>query len=1002
MINVLVSLLGPIFSGMGVSEADLLGYLTQLQGYIWAILAIIVAIIVLQIVPIFVKKGNKAVIRLVGLFGGLAALVFVGKSIVTGPMKNNVAGFLNASKAELSEETIAQSKATIQKTGEEGFVLLKNNGLLPLAEDTKKLNVFGWDSTNPLFGGTGSGSSDASSAVGILGSLASAGYETNADLTQMYIDYRADRPTIAMAVQDWTLPELTANFYTDAVMDATKEYSDTAVIVIGRSGGEGADLPTDMGAVIAGTYDCALTDSVVPANYGYMRAAYTNNGAYNDFEMGESYLELSKTEKDMIARVCENFDKVIVVINANNAMELGWVDEYDQIGAVILAPGAGNTGFTALGEIINGSVNPSGRTVDTFVKDLTATPYFKNIGNKAFTNVDDLKQQIAAADGAYEGNMAFINYVEGIYVGYKYYETAADEGAITYDDEVQYPFGYGLSYTTFDKAIENFKADDTTVSFDVKVTNTGSVAGKEVVEVYFNPPYTNGGIEKASANLIDFAKTGDIAAGASETVSFTINKEDMAAYDSEGIKIANGGYILEAGDYVISVRDNSHDVVAEETFTVDADVDYSVDGRSSDKVVANNLFEEYARGEFEVLSRADAFANYDATCGRDLTDEDFIMSDEVRAMVEKSANGIYNGEEYDDPADEMPTMEAKNGKKLADLTGKAYDDPMWDELLDQLSFDDMATMINVGGWQTAQIDSVGKVGTSDCDGPAGLSNFITGAYGTAYPSEVLMAMTWSKDLAYELGTSMGQEYADANNYGWYGPAMNTHRSAFAGRNFEYYSEDGVLAGLLASQEINGASTKGLYPYIKHYAVNDQETNRCSYLLTYLTEQSMREIYLKPFEIAVKNYTGTSLAAMSAFNWIGAVPACANSNLLVDVLRNEWGFVGMVETDYNGSYGYQNTDHCIRNGNDLMLGFNGAASNVLADHNATAVKAMRQACKNILYTIGNSGYYTMNEQTGGMTNFDKVVLALNSAVAVLAVLALMSIVPWIMKKRKANK
>ncbi len=1002
MVKILTSLLAPIVTPMGVSEADLSAYITQLKGYVWAALLLILAAIVIMFLAHLAKKGNRHVIRWIAGLGCLAGLVGIVNAICFGPMYNNVSGFLNASKVELSEETVAQSKATIQKIGEEGIILVKNDGILPLGEDTKKLNVFGWASTNPLFGGTGSGSSDASSAVGILQSLKDAGFETNDGLSGMYREYRTDRPTIAMASQDWTLPEPPVSCYNDNLMNATKEFADTAVIVIGRSGGEGADLPTDMAAVIGGTYNPAAQISAAPANYGYMNATYYNNGAYDDFEAGESYLELSKTEEDLVEKVCSEFDKVIVIINANNAMELGWVDEYEQIGAVILAPGSGNTGFAALGEIISGKINPSGRTVDTYVKDLMDTPYINNIGNMSYTNVDDLKQTIAAADGAYEGTIAFVNYVEGIYVGYKYYETASDDGAINYEEKVQYPFGYGLSYTTFEQKIDSLTDDGDTVTLQVTVTNTGDVAGKDVVEVYFTPPYTDGGIEKASVNLIDFAKTAELEPGKSETYSFTIPKEEMASFDSEGIKIEGGGYILEAGEYKLSVRSDSHTVLDEQSFTVDADIDYSVDGRSSDKIPAVNQFQDYARGDFEVLSRAGGFANYDATCGRKLEAADFEMDDETRAKIEEYAFGTYDSTKYNDDADEMPTTGAKNGLKLADMTGKDYDDPDWDKLLDQLSFDDMATMINVGGWQTAAIDSVGKVGTSDCDGPAGLSNFITGAYGTAYPSEILMAMTWNKELAYEIGTSMGQEYMDANNYGWYGPAMNTHRSAFAGRNFEYYSEDGVLAGRIAAAEINGASTKGVYPYIKHYAVNDQETNRCSFLLTYAPEQALREIYLRPFELAVKNYEGTALAAMSAFNWIGTEPGCANNELLNTVLREEWGFRGMVETDYNGSYGYQITDHCIRNGNDLMLGFNSAASNVLSDQSATAVKAMRQACKNILYTIGNSGYYTINEQTsGGLTNMQKIFYGADAAAAAIVLIPLaIVLIRWRKKKKKA--
>ena len=994
MVGLLAKLLSPIFTPMGVSEADLNSYIGMVQGYVWVILLALVAMIVVLIVAGKAKKGSRHIIRWNAVLAWLAIVCICVNMMCFGPLKNNVSSFLNASKAVLNEETVNASKDVIKRVGEEGLVLVENNGLLPL-KDVSALNVFGWGSTNPILGGTGSGSSDGSTAVGILGSLKDAGFATNEELTKIYTDYRADRPVVAMQSQDWTLPEPTVDAYTDAVMSQAKGFSDVAVIVISRSGGEGADLPTDMNAVIKGTYNIASEVSVT-GQYGYYNGVYTNNGSYDDFEPGEHYLELSVTEEKMVEKVCSEFDKVVVIINANNAMELGWVKDYPQIGAVILAPGAGNTGLAGLGEILSGAVNPSGHTVDTYVYDLTATPTWNNFGNFAYDNVTDLKQAVAAADSAYEGNMAFVNYVEGIYVGYKFYETAAEEGAIDYDSLVQYPFGYGLSYTSFDKSISNFSADGDNVSFDVTVTNSGSAAGKDVVEIYFTPPYTNGGIEKASVNLIDFAKTGDLAPGASETLSFSIPKEEFASYDV-GLKVPGGGYILEAGDYTVSVRSDSHTVVAEESFSVGSDVSYA-DGRASDLVPATNQFEPYARGDFELLSRADGFANYEAAVA---APADFAMSSAIRGVIETYAVGFYDPTKFDKADDAMPTLGAQNGLKLADLTGKSYDDADWDKLLDQLSFQDMATMINVGGWQTAAIDSVGKVATSDCDGPAGLSNFITGAYGTAYPSEVLMAQTWNTALIEEMGEAMGQEYADVNNYGWYGPAMNTHRNAFAGRNFEYYSEDGVLAGKLASAEINGAATKGLYPYIKHFALNDQEGNRCSFLLTFSSEQAIREIYLKPFETAVKNYTGTPLAVMSSFNWIGTEPSCANHYLLQNVLRGEWGFVGMVETDYDGSYGYMISDHCVRNGNDLMLGFAMAASNQFTDQSATATLAMRQSCKNILYTIGNSGYYTNGAAGGGMDNMTKIFLGADIGVAAV-IIAIEAILLANAKKKKAAK
>lgn len=1004
MVDLLVKLLGPFFYSMGVSEADLISYITQLQGYVYGILAALVVLILVLILACKAKKGFKHVIRWEAVMAFFAAILIMVNSICYGPMYTNVSGFLNASKAEFTEETIANSKSVIEKVGDEGTVLVKNDGLLPLSSDVTNLNVFGWDSTCPVFGGTGSAGSHSEGAIGILESLQNAGYKTNETLSNMYIDYYNQRPEISMAAQDWSLPEPNQSHYTEELMAEAKEFSDTAVIVIGRPGGEGADLPTDMNAVINGTYNEGLNTSNAPANWRYMNASYTNNGDYADFEPGESYLELSVTEEQMVERVCSEFEDVIVIINANNSMELGWVDEYEQISSVLLAPGAGATGFSALGKILNGSVNPSGKTVDTYVKDLMMAPYINNVGNMPYNNVEDLKAQALAADSSYKGNISFVNYTEGIYVGYKFYETAAEEGLImNYEDLVQYPFGYGLSYTTFEKTIENFKDNGDTVSFDVVVENTGDVAGKDVAEIYYTPPYYNGGIEKASVNLIEFEKTDIIEPGKSETLSFEIPKEDMAAYDSQGIKVQGGGYILEEGDYVISVRSDSHTVVAEETFTVETDVDYSAEGRSTDEIPPVNQFEDYARGDFTELSRADGFANFrDAWAAP--TEEQYAMSDELRAAVEEITFGLYDGTKYNNDEDEMPTLGADNGLTLFDLKGAAYDDPKWEELLDQLSFEDMATMINVGGWQTAEIESVGKVATSDCDGPAGLNNFVTQAYGTKYPTEVLLGQTWNKQLAYEVGQAMGQEFADVENFGWYGPAMNTHRSAFAGRNFEYYSEDGVLAGHLAKHQVNGAAEKGVYAYIKHFAVNDQECNREAFLLTFASEQAIREIYLKPFELCVKGFEGTSQACMSSYNFLGPVPVCANGDLLQTVLRDEWGFQGMVISDYDGSYGFMISDNSMRNGNDLMLGYANAASNQLTDESATAVLAMRQSCKNIMYTIANSGYYAGDENpVGGMSNMDKLFLKVNViGGVVIGGIALLVLIRYILKRKKAAK
>lgn len=1004
MIDILVKILSPIFLPMGVSIADLTFYLKEVSRYVFVLVLALILMIIVMTAAVKVKKGWKCFVRMQALLAFLIVVVICVNGICYGTLYNNISGYLNASKVELADDTVAQSLDTIRKIGAEGIVLAENDELLPL-KDTEKLNVFGWASIAPLLGGTGSSASSAAAATDIYQSLENAGFETNHSLENMYKEYRSERPVIDMNGQDLTLPEPTSDYYTKELMDKAKDFSDTALLVIGRCGGEDYDLPGDMNKVIHGTYNIAEDVSVAPENYTYFNAVYENNGSYDDLDEGESYLELSNTEEDLVKLVCSEFDKVILVVNSSNTMELGWVEDYPQIEAVLLAPAPGVAGFDALGGILKGDVNPSGKTADTFARDLQSTPTINNIGNHAYENVDDIKNTVYEKDSTYEGSAAFVNYNEGIYVGYKFYETAAEEGLLDYDAVVKYPFGYGLSYTTFEKKIENFREKADEVTFDVTIKNTGNTAGKDVVEIYYTPPYVNGGIEKASVNLIDFAKTDEIEPGASETCSFTIPKEDFASYDSEGRKLENGGYILEAGEYKISLREDSHNVIQEESFTVDEDILFAEESRSSDQTVAKNQFEDYSRGDFVQLSRAGGFANYEEAVAAPAKDM-YEMDDETKKAVSSQLVGIYDSGDYDSQSDEMPVMGAESELVLADLAGASYDDDRWEKLLDKMSFQDMTTLVNVGGWQTAEIKSIEKVATSDCDGPAGLNNFITGAYGTTFPAEVLMGQTWSKKMAEEIGSSMGSEFAAAGNYGWYGPAMNIHRSALGGRNFEYYSEDSVLSGYMASGETQGAAQFGVYPYLKHFALNDQETNRCGILLTYASEQAIREIYLKPFEMAVKAFRGNSLAIMSSFNWIGTVPSCANPNLLNHVLRDEWGFRGMVETDYDGSYGFMITDNCVRNGNDLMLGYGSFDSNKLNDKSATLAIAMRQACKNILYTIVNSGYYSEGTPILSENNMDKLFMKVNMisgvAFGVIELLLIIGQIVKTLKKRKIDR
>lgn len=1017
MTDLLINLLTPILAPLGVSAADVNIYVNLVSGYLYVILIGLLVMAAVMVAAHFVlKKGDRHVARWTAAIAWVLVVLVTVNTICFGPLYATLSSVMNTTKVEMSDDVVGNSVATTAAVGEEGIVLVKNEGLLPLDPGTTKLNLFGWASVSPVYSGTGSATAGeiTLAPVSTMKSLADAGYDLNTELSQLYLNYgkfKGFRPDITMGSQDWTLPEPPRSSYTTELMNGAASFSDTAIIVLGRSGGENADLPTDMNSVIKGTYNIADTDLVPAAykgNYNYSRATYQNNGDYDDFEPGEHYLELSRTEEDLVELVCSSFQKVIVIVNTNNAMELDWVDKYPSIGAVLLVPGTGNAGMAALGKIVNGTLNPSGKTVDTYLKDLTLAPTWNHSGNSGYnflTGTDDLVRRIGRLDPSFQGTFSRTDYVEGIYMGYKFYETAAEEGLIDYDEYVQYPFGYGLSFTSFKQEITSFKQDANSLTVEVTVTNTGSMAGKDVVELYFTPPYNNGGIEKASVNLLDFEKTGLLEPNTSEKITLTLPMENLASFDSGRIKTANGGYILEAGEYTVSIRSDSHTVLDSRSFTLGADIDYSADGRPSDGQAAVNQF-EYAESDWTVLSRKDKFANYAAATAAPTADMLALSKDLGNAILEWSVSW-YDGSQHDNADDVMPTTGASNGLKLADLTGKDYDDPMWDQLLDQMTVEDMENLINHGGWQTVAIDSVGKIATSDFDGPSGYSNYITKAMGTSFTTEPLTAQTWNKELAEKVGEAIAQEFASANAFGWYGPAVNLHRTAFGGRNYEYFSEDGTLSGIMASCEINGAAKFGVYSYMKHFAVNDQETNRNAFLCTFLPEQTLRENVLKPFETVVKNFDFDhyAMAAMSSYNLIGTVPAVSNYQLLTTVLRDEWGFKGMVVSDYDGSYGYMITDAAIRAGNDLMLGTGVADSNKITDINApTCVLAMRQACKNILYTVGNSGYYAGegDVDTGSADKMTTTFIIVDVIVAAAAVaIEAVVLLRW-MKKRRNEK
>ena len=949
---------------LSINLDDVANVLSSIKGYLIAIAVILVIGIIVKLVFRKKKQPLKRRVGGVSTVGMIVGIVVCVNMICTGPMSTMLD--LVSGSGTISGKTSDAATDLAVNIAEEGIALLENNdNTLPLAADTK-LNVFGWASTSPILGGAGSGAlNDAYDTVDILQSLKDAGIETNADLTSFYTEYKADRPEVGMWAQDWTLPEPNVSAYSDDLIANAKEFSDTAMVVISRSGGEGADLPADMAAVVDGSFQDGTT---------YTAGVYDdtlNEG--NDWDKGDHYLQLSNREEEMIDLVCQNFDKVILVYNGANAFEMGFVEEHPQIKSVLWAAGQGHVGMTALGEIVTGAVNPSAKLIDTYVYDMEATPWWNNFGDFNYTNMDEYAYTSVGFTGTEStANVSFINYVEGIYVGYKFYETAATEGLIDYDATVQYPFGYGLSYTTFKQKMGAINESNGIISFDVTVTNTGDVAGKDVVEVYFNPPYTNGGIEKASANLVAFEKTGIIEPGASETVTVSFAAEDMASYDYVNAK----GYVLEEGDYVISINSDSHTVLDSKTYSVGATVN---DAHTTDLQTATNAF-DFAQGDVTYLSRADGFANYaEATAAP----TNYEMSDEAKAGFYQVSNYLTeDAVAQDEDADaEAVTTGADNGLTLSDMVGLEKDDPKWDEFMDQLSLDDMNALISLGGYQTNSVDSIGKVRTNDCDGPASINNNFTGVGSIGFPVGVVIAATWNKDLATAFGESIGEMADEMDVSGWYAPAMNIHRTAFAGRNFEYYSEDGVISGYIAASAVAGAQSKGVYAYMKHFALNDQEGNRCDMLCTWSNEQAIREIYLRPFEQCVKS--SGCLAVMSSFNYIGNRWAGGCSELLQTVLRDEWGFEGFVETDYFGVYGYMSADQAIRNGTDLMLvNYPTETNDVRFRETNGAQQAMRTSAKNILYVVANSRAYYEENLSTGMASWKVIMIICDILVAAL--------------------
>ena len=923
--------------------------------------------IIATAVILVIAVALNIVLFKVPLVTGSLDLFFGGERPILAEGSEGAAGSYS-SKAEV----LAAAEDFVVEVEQEGITLLKNeSAALPLS-GSAKVSVFGKNSVNLVYSGSGSAGNSSSSVKTLYESLEAAGITCNPALKAFYSDNGksgSGRPanpamTSGQRLAGFATGETPVSSYTADVTGTYGDYADAAIVVISRIGGEGFDLPRTMAV------------------------DFTSGTAVAGASSADShYLQLDENEKALLKHVEDNFDKVVVLLNIGSTMEIGDLKQDAKIDAVVWMGFPGSTGVMALGKVLSGAVNPSGHTVDTWAADFTQDPTWYNTGiyGSEYGNR-------YLYDGA-NTDFAFVNYEEGIYVGYRYWETRGYEEAKAgnegwYDQQVVYPFGYGLSYTSFEWDVQFGKADGSAVtaadSLDVtvKVKNTGTAAGKDVVQLYYSAPFEEGSdaIEKAYVVLADFVKTGLIAPGETETVTFSLPVKAMKSYDYAD---ANGngfsGYELDPGSYVLMVSSDAHTPVATASYTLAEGVQLATDTDARGREAAvENRFDDVSAG-----------INGDKTYASYVSRKDFAgtlprgyLADEERTLTEENKNALDASKKrkYTTPDDGQPwqvtgaspaTEAVNNGITLADMlkdadgnmVGKAdYDDPRWEKLLDEIPLDEMKVLVGCAAFKTQKVDGmdgiVAKPMTIDGDGPSGFTSFISEAdiYGTClYQAEAVMGASWNTDLAKRMGEMVGEEglvgkESTSTPYsGWYAPAVNIHRSPFAGRNWEYYSEDGVLSGKLAAKAVEGAQGKGLYCYVKHFAINDQETDReYNGILVWANEQAMREIYLKPFELTVKESDAHGM--MSSFNRIGMKWAGGSYSLLTSILRDEWGFEGMVITDYSLNT-YTHVDEMIRAGGDLFLTQEPKSFNMEDD--ATQVTLLRKAAKNILYTVVNS-------------------------------------------------
>ena len=896
-------------------------------------------------------------------------------------------------------ELYAYEEKKVAEIAEEGITLLENNGILPLDLGTK-VSIFSHSSVDLVSGGSGSGSGSFELTKDLREGLENAGLVVNDKLWDFYKNgkgsfYKRGTGVINYGADlDWSINECPLSVITKDSSLVDSFDGTVAMFVISRTGGEGGDEARDM-------------------------AAFGGKS-------GQHYLEPDETELEIISYLNDNFEDVIIIVNCNNAIELGWVSDYENISAVINFPGAGRTGTYGLGYMMTGidaqgnEISASGHLVDTWVYDNFSSPAMQNMGDFKFTGT----------------NYYYVNYSEGIYVGYKYYETRYEDavlgrenvGDYDYSKTVIYPFGYGLSYTDFEWSDFVMSEPDADGNIDLSLTvkNIGDRRGKDVVQIYGQAPY-KGGVEKSSVVLIGFAKTDYLEKGQSERVNITVNLKDLTSYD----KSANGGkggYILDEGDYYITAASNAHEainqilgvsevgaqgrLIAAKADSSDAvgsmvgtyrqsEYDSTTYSKIGDNSTVENQFTDSTLSDAVYLSRSNWSVmennglRYGEASGENSKAE--VGGKQFQAEATEAMKNALKSFWSLNPEEGNEAIEAVFGRKgnvdLIDLRGLAFDDPLWDELLDQITADELSKLIDECGYCSPAVDSVNKPKVNDLDGPAGLNDIIAhgsmpigdGFKAMTWPTQYMLACTWNVKLAEEMGRGIAEDGLYSDTCGWYGPGMNIHRTPFAGRNFEYYSEDPFISGVLGRAEVYGAATKGMYAFIKHFAVNDQETHRDERgLATFVDEQAIREIYLKPFEMAIvgntveieyndaiKNEGGeiesyvkrtatvpAATAIMTSFNRIGATWAGGHYNLITKVLRGEWGFNGFVLTDYEvgaGKGSYMDTLQSLAAGGDgklktvgmdALFGFN-------IEKHPEYYGYARDAAHHILYTVVNS-------------------------------------------------